>query len=217
MPATFRTWFALAAVAVCGLPGAASADVTLTFSDYTNPPGADPVPTATATFAVTGAELAITVSNTSASALTVLYFNTDEMLTGLTPLAPAPQPDPYASWFPEGSGASQDWEATPFGRFNWYVNFGDDFIPAGETRTFLALMTGTTTEETIGSKLSDVSESSATPVLAAAEFLGGDSFVLGATVSATTGGGDPNPVPAPAGLPLFAAGLLGVAWLRRRG
>ena len=202
----------LATIGLFTLPSTASADVILSFSDATNnfvPPADLPVEV---TFSLDGAQLHVTVDNQSLYRIKSLFINTDETLSGLAFSGlNSPEVD---QWFVDGSGAIQAIDSDGFGFFNWLLHFGDDFLlPPSTVSTFTLDLTGTTAEDTIGGKHSI--NSPTVPALAAALFIGGDSSSVGASfTSAVVGGPDPNPVPAPAALPLVLIG--GAVLLGRR-
>lgn len=121
----------------------------LEFSDYSSDDTPASVLTASVGFTVSGTQLLLDITNTSDFLIAGIYFNSDVDLTGLefagTNLA----------WSISGTGNSQDKGADGFGSYNWLIDFGSgaDRLSSGLTQLTLN-MTGTTSEDTFGSKLS---------------------------------------------------------------
>lgn len=154
-------------------------------------------------FTVSGEQLLIELDNTSDFSIAQLYFNSDSGLTGLN------FAESYNSnWSISGTGDSQDQNANGFGNYNWLIEFGsgDSRLSSGVTTNLRLNMTGTTSEGTIGSKLSGI-PSGHTQAIATIKFEAGpdDDSAYGASI--------PDPV---AVFLLGSACLIGFAGARRK-
>lgn len=193
----------------------AKAGVTLQYSQFSSDSTPASVLTATATFTVSGSQLTIAINNTSQYLIADLYFNTDTTLTGL---AFNTSGATNSNWGISGTGASQSIGADGMGRYNFRITFGSGSsrLAAGTT-TLVLDMTGTTTEATIGSKLSTIPPGTVRTlsVLKFEAGPGGDSAFGGSLTSPIPG---PTPVPEPSTIALALSGLgpLVVIGLRRR-
>jgi hypothetical protein len=145
-----RWTVALAAFLLVGA-GSSRASVVLNFSQLSSDETPASALKATATFTVSGSQLLIDINNQSAYDIAQLYFNTDTALTDLS-FATAVNPQ----WSIDGTGTSQSLGADGMGSFNYVIDFGSgaDRLDPGSTTQLVLDMTGTTTEATIGSKLS---------------------------------------------------------------
>jgi hypothetical protein len=199
--------------------GQARASVTLRFSDYSSDSTPISAIPAEVTFTVSGSQLLIDINNLSSYGIRSLYFNTDTSLTGLSFSGSV---DP--NWGISGTGTTQAIGADGMGRYNWEIEFGppaSSFLPAGGTTLLTLNMTGTTTEATIGSKLS-TNPPGSVEALAVLKFQTGpnnDDSTFGGSVTRDPDDPPPvNEVPAPATL-IFAflgLGMGGLAYARRK-
>lgn len=180
------------------------ASVILGFSEFSSEPDISASElTADATLTVAGPLLVVEINNRSEYLIAQFYFNTDSDLTGLELVGG------HDDWTVSGSGASQDIDADGFGKYNWLIDFGSGGGENSEPRlssgiTGLILnMTGTTSEGTIGSKLSIIPPGD-TPAVAAMKFEANPSD------ESAYGTSGAQPIPEPGTLLLLGSGLVGL-------
>jgi hypothetical protein len=143
--------FSLAALLLCAT---AEGTAILGFSDYSSDETSPSDLDANVQFTVTGSQLIIDIDNQSDFQISQLYFNSDIDLTGLDFAAGS---GANSKWKTQGGGDKQGKSADGFGKYNWLIDFGNDAnrLPPGTTQLVLD-MTGTTTEATIITKLSQI-------------------------------------------------------------
>lgn len=185
----------------------ARASVILDFSDFSSDETPVSALDAFVQFSVSAGQLFVGINNTSSYSIAQLYFNTDTTLTGLAFNASGAT---NSAWSVTGTGASQTLGADGMGRYNWLINFGSgsNRLASGSLMNLVFDMTGTTSEATIGSKLS-INPPGKVMALAVIKFEAGpnDDSAFGGTTTTR--------VPEPSSALLLGAGLVALIRSRR--